>query len=874
MLARGRYFHTSPIDNNVRYPEKIMLTAKSVSFGIMYDETTMMLMKELKRDDQSLNMTLNLQGNRQQLEVRFSIPYMSTQPGRGGHTIEFQAEERFRFHMLLRNVEKIYEIVDEDRRIFVIPFEQPPEYWRQTRDIEATHDDKTQNWTDWRTWFRVTDLRNERPEFKTLPISFKNFGEGLDIGQWTTYMIEFSGHDERERINYDLVRRVLTDYNIQITSSTPIKTCAAREPEIWKLLDVPARMHHTNTLAALNDMAQSIHLPFDVRYQLEVCMSRGYLNHYNISEEFLRTLSATAEMKAIRLLERVADIKQRFYNPMDIFELQVPRKLTSQTIPPSCVLTRTASITPSSIFYATPQVEVSNRVLRRFAAHHDRFLRIRFADEGKYARINSTDDDSCMAVFERIKRVLKQGIVLGERRYEFLAFGSSQFREHGAYFCAPFKDDENVLWTAAGIREWLGDMRDIKTVSKLCSRIGLSFSTTRAINLHTKPHIQTINDIKRNGFNFTDGVGKISLPLARIIGTEFGLPNSLADPPSLFQFRMGGCKGVLAVDTKLKGTTVCIRESQYKFPARLNGLEVIRVSQFAAATTNRQLITILSDLGVTTKKFLEKLDLHINQLNKSLEDETAAMENLCKNIDVNQSTLLLASAIKDGFMQAKDPFIISMLQLWRIWNIKYIKEKAKIFIEKGAFLFGCVDEANVLHGHFEKDRRNRYAAREVLEKKLPEIFVRIDPTKKGDYTVITGVCILARNPSLHPGDIRVVRAVDKPELYHLNNVVVLPQTGDRDMAGMCSGGDLDGDDYIIVWDPDLIPPETEWNQPPMDFTADKPRFPDVQIATENIIDFFVTYVKNDKLPTIAHAHLAWADFLPDGVKDWKCRYSK
>lgn len=411
----------------------------------------------------------------------------------------------------------------------------------------------------------------------------------------------------------------------------------------------------------------------------------------------------------------------------------------------------------------------------------------------------------------------------------------------------------------------MGNFSHIPIVAKYAARLGQCFSTTRAINGLSAPDLVKIADVENNGFCFTDGVGKISPFLAQMITVELGLRTNTA--PSAFQFRLGGCKGILVVWPDAKDKEVHIRKSQQKFTATYNGLEIIRCARFSCATLNRQTITILSSLGVPDEVFLRMLTEQLANYQTAMSNDNVAVSLLLRYIDDNQMTINLATMIRNGFMAEKDPFVLSLLHLWRSWSIKLLKEKAKIIVENGAFLLGCVDETSTLRGYSSPASG---VGDQNTEEDLPQIFFQIpnkdDPSR---YSVVEGICLVGRNPSLHPGDLRVVQAVNVPALHHLRDVIVFPLHGERDVPSMCSGGDLDGDDFFVIWDKDLRP--TEWNCTPMNYTAPKPKVHNKPVEIQDLMKFFVRFMKNDSLPTIAHAHLAQSDYLQRGVKDTQCR---
>ncbi|KAL8708247.1 MAG: hypothetical protein Q9220_006824 [cf. Caloplaca sp. 1 TL-2023] len=854
---RRTFYHPSPVNPAVKYPEVSVLFADSIDFGFMYDASTMVAMHTVRATQRA-----NIRFKQNMLHRETVVDFRIDVQGRS---------ELFRFSIPFSQLDTIYRtnIGDDSKIELLVPLITPPRFFRKL-DERVTHAANARYWSENDAWYRQTDITNYPEELKNLAVTLKKFNPIIDIGRWTTYRLTFTLTDKTCKL-FSQIGQTFRDYNVATKDLKGFSVASHREPAIWAYIDRPVARSQ-RLVTSLEELLREDTvpaLPFPVRYQLEVCISHGYLNEHNLSRDFVNRLMNMEPAKAQDILEYVASQEKRVLDPMELFNMKIIKGSASRpSIPPYCAYIRSATITPSTIYINTPTVEITNRVIRYYAEHADRFLRVRFTDEKVEGKIFSTERNTMDEVFTRVKRALSNGIMIGDRHYKFLAFGNSQFRENGAYFFAPLSHLQSHH-----IRSWMGNFDEIPYVAQYAARLGQCFSTTRAI-IGTKTTIREIDDERRNGFVFTDGVGMISPFLAQLITHELGIVRTSAEPPSVFQFRMGGCKGILAVSPDSKHQEISIRESQYKFAARHEGLEIIRWSQFAAANLNRQIIVVLSSLGVGDDIFVKKQKNQLLDLEVAMTNDQVALKMLQKDIDPNQMTLALAGMILEGFQKIREPFLMSVLRLWRAWSIKYLKEKARITIEKGAFLLGCVDETATLKGHFNiarPSRHNEDITRRIHD--LPEVFVQLSKGSSGKGqsnkgNVILGPMLLARNPSLHPGDIRIVRGVNAPALQHLKDVVVVPQTGDRPIVNMCSGGDLDGDDYLVIWDPELLP--HEWNHTPMDFTLAQKVALGRQVTANDLTSFFVTYMKNDNLSRIAVAHLAYADFMDDGVKSDKC----
>jgi len=130
--------------------------------------------------------------------------------------------------------------------------------------------------------------------------------------------------------------------------------------------------------------------------------------------------------------------------------------------------------------------------------------------------------------------------------------------------------------------------------------------------------------------------------------------------------------------------------------------------------------------------------------------------------------------------------------------------------------------------------------------------------------------LVTRNPCLNPGDLRLLKGVDYPELRHLVNVVVFSSKGERPVCNMMAGGDLDGDVYWTCWDQEFISYLCVENmKDPGNY--EKPTVVETKPEGDTLADYFTFYLERDCLGMISNLHLALCDIKGrDGPLDPDC----
>ncbi|XP_042519740.1 RNA-dependent RNA polymerase 6-like [Macadamia integrifolia] len=616
-------------------------------------------------------------------------------------------------------------------------------------------------------------------------------------------------------------------------------------------------------------------ISFDTMFLVNAVIHKGIINQQLLLDEFFELLRCQPREVNVTALRHIYSYKHPVFDACKRLKAvqewlkKNPKLLMSSWVSDDNVEVRRLVITPTKAYCLPPEVELSNRVLRKYKEKGDRFLRVAFMDEG-FQQLNSSvlsysvapivwditskSYKQNTAVYQRIETIMNKGFYLCGRKYSFLAYSSNQLRDCSAWF---FAEEENVRVT--DILNWMGRFKD-RNVAKCAARMGQCFSSTYAtVDVPLKNVNMNFPDIRRNGYVFSDGIGIITPQLAMEVAEKLQLT---VNPPSAYQIRYAGCKGVITCwQRKDDGILLSLRRSMNKFDSMHTILEVIAWTRFQPGFLNRQIITLLSALDVPDEMFSRMQVTMISKLNQMMENNEVAFDVLISSCGEqgNTAAILLCA----GFKPQTEPHLKGMLSCIRAAHMGDLLERARIFVPKGRWMMGCLDELGVLeHGQcfiqVSTPSPQNYFSKHGS---------RFSQTK--NVEVIKGIVAIAKNPCLHPGDIRILEAVDVPDLDHLVDCLVFPQKGERPHTNEASGSDLDGDQYFVTWEETLIPPSKK-SWPPMDYDSVQAKNLRRPIYHQDIINFFMESMVTAELGKICNAHVVHADLSKDGALDGKC----
>eukprot|EP01103_Thecamoeba_quadrilineata_P016924 TRINITY_DN5823_c0_g1_i1.p1 TRINITY_DN5823_c0_g1~~TRINITY_DN5823_c0_g1_i1.p1 ORF type:complete len:1193 (-),score=162.72 TRINITY_DN5823_c0_g1_i1:244-3822(-) len=549
-------------------------------------------------------------------------------------------------------------------------------------------------------------------------------------------------------------------------------------------------------------------LPYIINFIIQKHILNGELTQSDITQDVLDRLNSLDIVSAVKLLEdmsyqraldKLNDYSSTLHKNVRILGSSVVGQIQASELmnnldrkSQQMGLMYHAKITEEGVFLEGPKLEQLNRMVRKYGS--DRILRVAFA-----LRTNDGSFLPKSSIVKEYGRYVHDGLVVCGRKFEMLAYSNSGMKLGHCFFVNQFLPGHETI-SISDILASFGEF-DLKTnASKYASRIGLSFTTTTPTIEIQPDEIEEIPDVVNNGFIFTDGCGQISPDLVKDVVEAYYKASGkrVIDDymPSAIQARFGPCKGMFVVNPQLK-RKVRYTPSMKKYSIDFKTadvekriMEVVKLSQSTGdSTLNRQFILLLSSLGVPEELFLEiqgeAVEL-IRKISSSPDRAWRAMEGSEDDRSQQVKKMLMAG------QPLTEPFLRDQIERVQEEKLAYLKEKAKIPVKKSRRLFGVADPFGVLEEG--------------------QIYLQItlySPTSPGavrttESCTITGTVALCRNPALHPGDVRLAKAVDIKELSHLQDVVVFSIKGSRPMQDMLSGGDLDGDEYFVTWNPALI----------------------------------------------------------------------
>jgi RNA dependent RNA polymerase len=520
---------------------------------------------------------------------------------------------------------------------------------------------------------------------------------------------------------------------------------------------------------------------------------------------------------------------------------------------------KTIQITPSNIICKPANYMKTSRLIRAVSKlYHLVYVHLR-DEAGESIYHHEIYDQRYKQFFENgICGPWVQGLELN-----FLMCSGSQMRQQSAIFILGTKDD--VLKVRSMFLPY-EEKRNL-SICKYVSGLGLFCTADHPLVDLSKSENSTIehpvllpDTYTMDGSKLTDGAAMISREYMQELAVSRPdlFPNTDC---SAIQIRYRGDKGVVSVSPHVKGRTIQFRESNYKFYSLHKVLCFVKGADYNKLNVNRDVLNLLSCLG---EEGVAGGDWNpLSSLLRMQENELSRLANsLINHADANRVLhvhLYGQSALLDKYSDINVDFTIEpffrlcVLQVYE-HAVRTLRTKTHIPVNLGALLMGIPDPYDVL--------------------KEGEIFFQIRKRGSDSIECITGNVLMYRNPCLHPGDVRVVTAVHSTALSQYVNVLLLParHSMTRSLSAECSGGDLDGDHFALIWDKNLVPPVHRLC-PPMDYNSfaiackkkQEENEEESGLKTERTEIGYMMDGMRTSLGKVARLHLAVCDILPNGA---------
>lgn len=437
--------NTDSLFRDGRRSHRTRASAKALSLGVMGGPTTFI---EEWSTDNEVAMVINY--DRRQVHIYFN-----------------QHQEKYRLEFSFKDMATGDMLIERDNNttFLTIELKFPARYWRQNANaVQET----TTSVVVGGQWERIVDIplhkdagssRSSPEPTKRKPVMPLTEPGKARLGVWTTYRLMFKP-GPRAMQQFEQMLREAAEYNL-VPRDTRLKRPILEVVNASKYGKI---ITHVDRTAILKNN-------FDVLYMLESLILSHQLCEYNLDENFYNTIRELDPSVVIGVFEILVLSKKRIWSPLqaieEIFNQRGVKVSHQRQIPPHCERIRKITVTPTTMYLHAPQTETTNRVVRHFSKYADRFVRVQFIDDcdGRISASHTKLGND--AIYDRIFKVLKNGIQIGTRRYDFLAFSSAQLRDHACWFFTPTSE----LGTNQ-IRQWMGTFSQEKIVAKHAVRMG------------------------------------------------------------------------------------------------------------------------------------------------------------------------------------------------------------------------------------------------------------------------------------------------------------------------------------------------------------------------------------------------------------------